>query len=313
MRSGSQVGQDDAVTELSKQAGLEAIGQMATAARARQLVRFVAELFRQHHFEVMVDPGVSRPRQTDVLAARGPERYLIECKWRSSKANIDDVDSLRSRLRRTTAHTVGILLSMSGFSGSVVSDVAQNRHQPVLLVSGEELHSLVARDRSLPDLLWRKSTALLNDGRVLLDEPHRKRSSRKRAVVPRSESYFIFGDRQPSQILEGGGEIGSQFLFTHRLEDIDWTPAAGLGVALDVSPSILDQRGLLDLIEKWPTWDGQPQTRAGASSKRRRTGMVSDARPSSTNCPAGGIERCPPAHDTEQVCYLDRCDNGSTR
>jgi hypothetical protein len=121
MRSGSQVGQDDAVTELSK-AGLEAIGQMATAARARQLERFVAELFRQHHFEVMVDSGVSRPRQTDVLAARGPERYLIECKWRSSKANIDDVDSLRSRLRRTTAHTVGILLSMSGFSGSVVSE-----------------------------------------------------------------------------------------------------------------------------------------------------------------------------------------------
>lgn len=87
---------------------LDAIAQRKPAAqRGRELESFVAKLFRELHFRVKPNAGAARPRQTDVLVSRGTDTYLIECKWRSSKADIDDIDSLRSRLQRTDPAVVG--------------------------------------------------------------------------------------------------------------------------------------------------------------------------------------------------------------
>lgn len=46
----------------------------------RALERVVGDLFRRHHFAVTINPGIARPRQTDVLATRVAEHYLVECK-----------------------------------------------------------------------------------------------------------------------------------------------------------------------------------------------------------------------------------------
>jgi hypothetical protein len=64
--------------------------------RGRGLERLVGDLFRRHHFSATINPGIARPRQTDVLATRVSEHYLVECKWRSHKADADDIDSLRA-------------------------------------------------------------------------------------------------------------------------------------------------------------------------------------------------------------------------
>jgi hypothetical protein len=97
-----------------------------------------------------------------VLASKAGEVYLVECKWRSDKANVDDIDSLRSRLRRTNGGVVGILVSFNGFSGS------------------SEL-SAAGRFETLADLLWRKKDALLTDGRLILEEPF-ARGSRSSSI-----------------------------------------------------------------------------------------------------------------------------------
>jgi Holliday junction resolvase len=79
---------------------LDDIEQLGSAVRrGRELEHLVADLFRRLHFEVRLNPGTARPRQTDVLASKAGEVYLIECRWRSDKANVDDIDSLRSRGR----------------------------------------------------------------------------------------------------------------------------------------------------------------------------------------------------------------------
>lgn len=70
----------------------------------------MGDLFRQHHFTVRLNAGTARPRQTDVLVSRAAETYLVECKWRSDKADIDDIDSLRARLRRTDRLVIGLLV-----------------------------------------------------------------------------------------------------------------------------------------------------------------------------------------------------------
>lgn len=292
-------------------ARLDVIGRMIRAdQRGRELERFVADVFRQYHFKVTLNAGVARPRQTDVLAAKVNEVYLVECKWRTDKANVDDLDSLRSRLRRTNDGVVGILVSVPGFSGTVLHDVEHYREQPILLISGDELRLLVGPFGSLPDLLWRKKEALLTDGKVLLDEPPRRRSTRRLFALPAAERMFVLHDRSPEQVLECEGGFG-QFVFAHELPDIDWVAADGLGVTLDVAPDVRDQRGVLELVDRladlgWATSDARWSIQ---QSRRNWHGLGSAA--FARELPRWQQRaKGPDAHHSEEICYLDRCDGG---
>jgi hypothetical protein len=304
--------EDGAVTGTDLDTRLDAISQLQNpATRGRELEGFVAEMFRRSHFKVTLNPGVARPRQTDVLATRATETFMIECKWRSDKANIDDVDTLRARLRRTDSGVVGILLSFSGFTGSAVSDVEHNRQQPILLISGDELRLIASRLDSLSKLLWRKKDALLTDGTVLLDEPIKKRATRRRLFdLPKAEGQFMQPDGTRSQVIDCVGQFG-QFVFAHKLPDIDWVPAAGVGVILDVAPTALNQRRLVDLVDKlaamgWATPDARWSMQ---QANRNWHGL---------GCAAFADQLplwqqradTPDSHHSEEICYLDRCDGG---
>lgn len=290
---------------------LDAIERLPPAKRGRELERFVADLFRQHHFTVKLNAGTARPRQTDVLVARATESYLIECKWRSDKADIDDVDSLRSRLRRIDRSVVGLLISMPGFTGSVLHDVEHDRRQPILLLSGDELRSLTQWGESLPRLLWRKKEALLTDGTVLLDEPTKERSrTRRRTTLPAADGQFVLADGTRGPVVECAGRFG-QVMFTQELKDIDWVPADGLGVTLDIPPTVLDEQELLDLVERladlgWATsdarWSIQQSTRNwhGVGCADFAAELPKWRKRADT----------PQAHHSEEICYVDRCDGG---
>lgn len=283
----------------------------SAAARGRQLEDFVADVFRRDHFKVNLSPGVARPRQTDVLAMRASEVYLVECKYRSSRADIDDLDSLRSRLRRTDGSVVGVLLSMPGFTGSVISDVEQHRNQPVLLVSSDELQLVASGFESISRLLWRKKDALLTDGMVLLDEPIKKPAPRRRSsTLPQAESQFIQPDSSRSQIIDCRGRFG-QFVFAHHLPDIDWVPASGSGVALDVGAAALNERELVDLVHRlaalgWAT----PDARWSIQQANRNWHGLGCAAFTDALPHWGKRAKTLEAHHSEEICYLDRCDGG---
>jgi hypothetical protein len=64
-------GDEDGVVEAGFLDQLDALAQLSDPRnRGRPLERVVADLFRQHHFFVTINPGVARPRQTDVFAPR---------------------------------------------------------------------------------------------------------------------------------------------------------------------------------------------------------------------------------------------------
>ncbi|MFJ7212212.1 restriction endonuclease [Amycolatopsis sp. NPDC098790] len=280
------------------------------AKRGRDLEEFAAEMFRQHHFEVTRNPRTARPRQTDVLATRDGEIYLIECKWRSTKADIDDIDSLRSRLRRTERRVVGVLISFEGFTGSVVSDVEQHRSQPVLLISGDELRLAAIGLVPLSELLWRKRDALLTNGTVLLDEPDAKRPKTRHIGLPVANLQFMQSDGKRSQVIECAGEFG-QFVFAHELPDIDWVAADGYGVTLDVAPRGLDEYGLLELVGKlaalgWAT----PDARWSVQQANRNWHGLGSAAFAEQLPRWDQRAKTPGAYDSEEICYLDRCDGG---
>jgi Holliday junction resolvase len=277
--------------------------------RGLRFERVIADLFRANQFEVTTNPGTARPRQTDLLAVRGNDRYLIECKWRSSKADIDDIDSLRSRLRRTFG-AAGLMISMEGFSGTAVLEVSAHRDQPILLMSGAELRGLGWRHGGVLDLLWRKREALFTDGQVLLDEPTERRRTIERPPLPDSPVRFLLGGVEPACVIEFGGHYG-QVAFAREVRDIDWVPASGNGVTLDVSLPSLTEDGVLDLLSKlaeigWASpdacwsiqqmnavWHGFGAAAFAATLPDWRTRAQSDH-----------------AHDSEEFCYVDWCSGG---
>ena len=282
-----------------------------TDARGRG-VRFetvIADLFRRNRFEVRLNPGTALPRQTDLLAVRGTDRYLIECKWRSNAADINDIDSLRARLRRTAGAT-GLMISMGGFSGTAVSDVSAHREQPVLLLSGAELRSIGRDSAGLLDLLWRKREALFTDGQALVDEPTERRRAVERSPLPSSAARFVVGSGEPASAIDFGGQFG-QIAFALELQDIDWVPASGNGVTLDVRLPALTEEGILDLLSKLADLGWASPDACWSVQQRRAVWHGFGAAAFAEAFPhwrsrATGDE----AHDSEEFCYVDRCSGG---
>jgi hypothetical protein len=291
---------------------LAAVEQLEPIRRGKALEHFVADLFRQDHFSVWPNAGAARPRQTDVFVSRTTETYLVECKWRSDKADIDDIDSLRARLRRTDRSVVGLLVSVPGFTGTAMKDVGDNRWQPILLITGEELR-LVTQPwgESLLSLLWRKKDALLAHGTVLLDEPAGQRTNRRRRIaLPSAEGRFVHVDGPQSPVVECAGQFDS-LVFVQDLRDIDWVPAVGHGVTLDLTPGVYDEQEVLDLVERladlgWAT----PEARWSIQQSTRNWHGLGCAA-FATELPNWG-ERAstPEAHHSEEICYVDHCDGG---
>ncbi|WP_063838647.1 MULTISPECIES: restriction endonuclease [Micromonospora] len=277
--------------------------------RGRLFENLVADLFRANHFDVRLNAGVARPRQTDLLATRAAEVYLIECKWRSARADIDAIDSLRARLRRTSG-AIGLMIGMAGFSGTAISEVADHREQPVLLLSGDELRRVVDRPAALLDLLWRKGESLRVDGQALVDEPARRQPRRKPLTLPDSPTRFVSPAHQHMSLIETGGGFG-QLTFTHDLVDIDWVAASGSGVTLDVPVPVLSERGVLDLLDKlaslgWASSDARWSIHQSTTSWH---GFGAAAFAAELPQWKQRADR-PNSHHSEEFCYLDSCTGG---
>jgi Holliday junction resolvase len=73
----------------------------------------IAGLLRAGGFDITMNAGAARPRQTDIHAQREGITLLVEAKNRRRKVDVADVDDLRVRLQRTTADVVGVVFTAS--------------------------------------------------------------------------------------------------------------------------------------------------------------------------------------------------------
>lgn len=280
--------------------------------RGYEFEAFVAALFRREHFEVVPDPGTAAPRQTDLLAKRVNDVYLVEVKWRSDSANIDDVDSLFSRLRDSPP-AVGVMVSFNGFTEGAVNRVEQWARQPILLVTGKEIKAAIERYDGLSRLLQRKRNMLLDHRIILLDaEPDTRLPVRPDALkeLVSAPKHFedIHGDTHSS--LRCQGRFG-QFTFALRLPDIDWIPGGGFGVATDAALSLSDESEVLALVSMlsemgWAT-EGAHWSIQQATTNWHGFGPLSFAEAlADWENRHQGLE----THHAEEFCYFDACDGG---
>lgn len=278
--------------------------------RGYEFQDFVGSLFKLRHFMVASSPGTARPRQTDLLATRGGDAYLIETKWRGSKANIDDVDSLFSRLAAAPSSVVGVMVSYSGFTASAIERVEQRSDRPVLLITGNELEQLAEWDEDLAHLLARKKASLLTHRKALFVTTRRRRGAGGSGGLAATLAEFAFLDGNRAKWVVGKGGFG-EFAFVQELPDIDWDPGEGRGVTLDMPVPIYDERGILTLLQHlssmgWATGSARWSIQQSATNWHGMGASVFAEALQGWRERYKGIS----THHSEEFCYFDKCDGG---
>jgi len=86
--------------------------------------------------------------------------YLVECRWRAKLANIRELDGLAGQVARSGRQTMGLFLSINGWTENVVPLLKQNPEKSILLMEGMDLRTVLSVPVDLRRLLKAKISAL---------------------------------------------------------------------------------------------------------------------------------------------------------
>ena len=204
----------------------------------------------ESRYEVHWDPGVSKPRQTDLLATREELELLIEAKWLSRKIDVRDIDDLRVRLRRAPGTIIGCFFSMSAYGRGAIQAVEIDRHTEILLFAPNEIHSLVRERQSITEMIKRKRKALRVDGKMWF-LGHKEQQSRPRNFPFPESTRILSIDGVKERSLLNRSEENIDVLFTPEIPDVGWHMLGGNGVGLHLRLpvwSLQDLRRFLELL-----------------------------------------------------------------
>jgi len=93
--------------------------------------------------------------------------YLLEAKWQKEPAKASHIDSLAGKLGRKLDNTLGLFLSINGFSTEAVTAVSSGRRL-VLLMDGSDLTAVLEGRIDLVELLLRKRRKAAETGNIYL-------------------------------------------------------------------------------------------------------------------------------------------------
>ncbi len=86
--------------------------------------------------------------------------YIVECRWREKLAGIRELDGLYGQIARSGKQTMGLYLSINGWSEHVVPLIKQNPDKSIILMEGLDLRMVLAQSLDLRRLLKAKLSAL---------------------------------------------------------------------------------------------------------------------------------------------------------
>lgn len=82
--------------------------------------------------------------------------YLVECRSRKALTNQRDLDGLLGQVMRSGGQTMGVFLSINGWSENVPKLLKQNATKRIFLMDGLDLRAVLARKLTLEELLRAK-------------------------------------------------------------------------------------------------------------------------------------------------------------
>lgn len=94
--------------------------------------------------------------------------YLLECRWRQKLADIRELDGLKGQIDRSGGQTMGLFLSVNGWSNNVPNLLRQNPQKSILLMDGYDLRTVLCGRTDLRDFLQAKIGRLNLEGEPFL-------------------------------------------------------------------------------------------------------------------------------------------------
>ena len=86
--------------------------------------------------------------------------YIVECRWRKELSDIRDLDGLCGQIGRSGKQTMGLFLSINGWSDNVPPLLKQNPGKVIFLMDGYDLRTALDRQIDLRDFLLAKIAEL---------------------------------------------------------------------------------------------------------------------------------------------------------
>lgn len=99
-------------------------------------------------------PYVTNGRQIDGSLTLEGTTYLVELKFTSDQAGAPDIDSLRAKVEDKADNTMGVFVSISGYS-SVAVHGASGRQSKLLLLDAQHLYLFLSGSMSFSEIVLR--------------------------------------------------------------------------------------------------------------------------------------------------------------
>ena len=93
--------------------------------------------------------------------------YLVECRWRGKLADIRELDGLLGQVGRSGKQTMGLFLSINGWSNNVPTLLKQNPDKSIILMDGYDLRCVLCTEEvDLRELILAKIEKLNLEGKA---------------------------------------------------------------------------------------------------------------------------------------------------
>jgi Restriction endonuclease len=204
----------------------------------------VLELLKGAGFRAHRNARVAKPRQTDILARGNDMTLLVEVKDRKRSLDINDIDSLRSRLNRTTPEVIGVFFTQSSISRPAIKEIESNRASQILIFVSSELDLLRAGKARLLNLIEKKRSELLVSGRAWFRTG--EGGEYLHVPLPKSTMEFVAGQSTSSYFCSKADFAHSTF--STAIPDTSGSNPGGDGVRLSLSLSLSTLDQLKDLF-----------------------------------------------------------------
>ena len=121
------------------------------------LERLIAELLK--YYDIPTETSFRRndnAEQIDGSFSFNGWVYLVECRWRKSPADPSQLDAFLSKVRRSGRQTMGLYLSINGWSKNVITTLKQDSDKNTILMSGDDLRYVLTGQICFCQLLQKK-------------------------------------------------------------------------------------------------------------------------------------------------------------
>jgi len=112
-------------------------------------------------------PYVTNGRQIDGSLTLDGTTYLVELKFTSRQAAATDIDSLRAKVDDKADNTMGVMVSISGYSRVAISD-ASGRQTKLILLDASHLYLFLSGSSSFSEVISRVRRHVSQTGEAYL-------------------------------------------------------------------------------------------------------------------------------------------------